>query len=273
MESLISVLKRGRLFVTALASVAVLLGVAGFSTYRNFSTPAPIPTEATSTAETFASYVPPQKDVPRWQSELLRNSEEISDDVALRGVGDAVSEGIAVSYNALQQAGGLNAENIDRVTNNMAEGMRLEPVFTSYTQEDISVDSNTSYTRMLEYRSAMRIALEPLLENKESEFEIYARYIDTKNKKYLQQLATSSDNYYRAIERAVKVSVPIDAQIQHLHAVNSLLEFATVLDDIVNHASDPLASVVLLRTYTIAETKVYTAFNELARYYATKKNT
>lgn len=271
MESVISVLKRGRLFITALVSVLILLSVAGFSTYRQFSTPVPQP-QATSTPEVYASYTPPPKNVPRWQSEILKNSEEISDDVALRGMGQAVSEGIAVSYSALQQSGGLNAENIDRVTSNMAEGMRLEPVFTSYTQADIIVDPDTSYTRMLEYRSAMRIALEPLLENKESEFEIYARYIDTNNAKYLRQLATSSDNYYRAIDRVVKVPVPVDAQVQHLSAVNSLLKFATVLDDIVNHASDPLASVVLLRTYTIAETEVYTAFNELARYYATKKN-
>ena len=47
-------------------------------------------------------------------------------------------------------------------------------------------------------------------------------------------------------------------------------EFAATLDGLSTHATDPLASAALLRTYNKAETDMYTSFNALSSYYAQK---
>jgi hypothetical protein len=203
---------------------------------------------------------------------LLSAGGEATDAIVLRGAEEALSQGIAVTYAALQQSGELGTEKAAEIAENMAETLRIEPIFTPITTQNIQTDTDTTYERMLLYRGAMRVALEPLLANRESEFELYARYIDSKDPQYLATLGEAARNYRSAVENALRVVVPTDAAREHISAINSLLQFAVVLEDISQHASDPVASVVLLRTFTHAETEVYTSFNELARYYATKKN-
>ncbi len=262
-------MQRGRLYATALFSVLFLFAAIAYQMQDAGDTTAYVraPEETVTAPVTSAPSTQ-----PRWQEELLRNSLEKSDSVALEGLSDALSQGIAVSYSALQQSGEYTEEKIGEVADNMAETIRIEPVFTPHTAAELTIDTNTSYARMLSYRSDMRIALEPLLSNKESEFEIFARYISSKDSNELKPLEAAARNYRKAIQGAMSVTVPADVQDEHIRAVNALLQFAVVLDDIQKHASDPLASVALMRTYTVAETAVLTTFNDLARYYSTKKN-
>jgi hypothetical protein len=248
-----SVFGRGRLFVTAALAILALCSTIVFKTYTYFA-----PQQATQFVrieQDTTTFPTKTTSRPRWQEELLLSAGgEATDAIVLRGAEEALSQGIAVTYAALQQSGELGTEKAAEIA------------------ENIQTDTDTTYERMLLYRGAMRVALEPLLANRESEFELYARYIDSKDPQYLATLGEAARNYRSAVENALRVVVPTDAAREHISAINSLLQFAVVLEDISQHASDPVASVVLLRTFTHAETEVYTSFNELARYYATKKN-
>jgi hypothetical protein len=123
---------------------------------------------------------------------------------------------------------------------------------------------------MLRYRDDLRTALAPLLKNTGSELEIYGKYIETSDPSYLEQLSAAAVNYRAAADNAAAVTVPNDAVNYHKDILNAMEEFAATLDQMAAHATDPLASAALLRTYNQAESDMYTSFNSLSLYYSQK---
>ncbi|NBV76893.1 hypothetical protein EBR66_01895 [bacterium] len=270
MNSFRSALGRGRFLISAGFSLCLVLGTLFYVAHTkeiaqpHFSRVTEVATSTASGAEK-----------PKWQQYLLSQASSpprASDDVILSGASDALTERVSQLYTVMQKGGLYTPENLSQVGATVADTMKLEPTFDRITRAELTIDPDSSYDRMLTYRADMRVALEPLLTNKEPEFEVFARYLETKNEIYLEQLATTAANYTRAARQARAVPVPVDAAEAHVRTINSLSLFATTLTHMSKHGADPVASLMLLRAYNDAEQEVFSAFNELALYYRNKKH-
>lgn len=182
---------------------------------------------------------------------------------------DAFGELIG-AYIGLKQSGAYTQETGERIANNVASSVDAKISYTLFQASDIKTDADVSYKRMLAYRSDMRTALLPLLQNTEAEFGIFARYVETGDKSNLEKLSAIAERYEKAAVNAEDVVVPEDAVRYHADVVNSLLQFSATLKQMVKYADDPIASLALLRAYNDAELYVFTSFNSLASYQKNK---
>ena len=185
-------------------------------------------------------------------------------------IGPAVMNSLQNSYAQMQAQGTYTEAEGEQLAQDIAPLVRAEVSYQTYSEADIKTEPDTSSTRVLSYRSDLRVALAPLLKNTEPEYEIFAYYAQTKDKMYLTKLASVVQNYRAAIAASAKVTVPEDAVSYQVGILNAMEEFAATLDAMGAHADDPFASVALLRTYDQAEADVLTSFNNLAGYYRTK---
>ena len=93
--------------------------------------------------------------------------------------------------------GGASSEIGIAAVQKFGESILPTVEYKRYASSDIRTDSESSSDRVLEYRADLRVALEPLLENKEYELDIFANYVETKDKKYLARLRAAAANYDR----------------------------------------------------------------------------
>jgi cytoskeletal protein RodZ len=139
--------------------------------------------------------------------------------------------------------------------------------YTTYTTHNIQLDSDTSNTRALQYRADLRTSLAPLLNNTQSELDLYAQFLSTHDTMYLTQLSQAANNYRDAIALTLKVRTPKDAAAYQVGILNAMSRFAATLDALVAQAQDPFASAGTVHDFNASETAMYTAFNALATYY------
>lgn len=187
-------------------------------------------------------------------------------------LGAAVLDGVVEKYLSLQQQGIYTSEVGAKTAEKMAKDLMVPLSYRIYTAADIPATSDTSYARMLAYRSDLQVSLAPLLKNTEAEYEIFASYVDTKDPKNLEKLRAAAQNYRAAASATARVVPPADALSHHLDVLNALEKFAVALDTLAANADDPFASVVVLRSYNQAETNVLTSFASLAKYYREKQS-
>lgn len=173
-------------------------------------------------------------------------------------------------YSSLVESGSFSEETGAEAAAQIAPNVRALVTYVPYVKAAIKISSDTSYNRMLTYRSDMQEALKPLLSNTRAEYEIYGSYIETGDAKELRELKRVAKNYSDAASGAVKVVVPEDAAATHLELVNALTHFAATLDSLATHADDPIGSVALLRTYNDTELAVVTSFDKYAKYARSK---
>ena|SRR3989344_4627047 len=174
------------------------------------------------------------------------------------------------TYVALKQSGAYTAAVGERVAEDVADSLNAPVEYTAILESDIKAVSDTSYKRMLQYRSDMRTAYEPLLQNKEPEFAVFARYVETGDKSNLATLSLYAERYKKAASNAKNAVVPKDIVSYHVRIANSLLQFAATLEAMVKYADNSMASLALLRTYNGAEADVLTSFNSLATFQRNK---
>ncbi len=170
------------------------------------------------------------------------------------------------TYVALKQSGAYTSAQGDRIASNVADALQADVAYAPYAESDITTDPDTSFARMLRYRSDLRVALAPLLDNSRNELEIFGHYIETRDPNDLAQLKTVAGRYRKAAENTVRVTTPRDAVSYHLSIVNALLQFGTTLDAMIQNANDSMATLALLRAYNTAEENVFVSFNSLASY-------
>ena len=187
-------------------------------------------------------------------------------------IGSAVLDGIVAKYISLKEQGLYTPEVGEKTAEKMAETFETPISFRAYTSADIQTSADTSYERMLTYRHDLQISLAPLLKNLQPEYEVFAYYLSTHDKKYLDQLQSAAQNYRAAAEASARVVPPKDAVTFHLGVLNSLGQFAATLDSLIANADDPFAGAVLLRDYNQGEVDVLTSFAALAKYYREKKS-
>jgi len=258
--------------VTAALSVALLLGVSvsqiSSLMQQNQQVLAFVATPAAQTATAEGA---------DWQQEMTLlglNTENnpaatsTADSIAM--IGQIVIAEMVGQYAGMQDRGSYTAETVQNASANIAANLRANILYKTYSTTDFKTDTDISYDRMLTYRSDLRAALAPLLQNTGSELELYGKYIETADANYLGQLSAAAGNYRAAAEQAAALTIPRDAVNYHKDILNAMEQFSATLDKMATHATDPLASAALLRTFNQAETTMYTSFNALSRYYSQK---
>lgn len=174
------------------------------------------------------------------------------------------------TYVSTKQSGTYTPAQGETIANTIADSVQAPVSYTSYTKSDVATDADTSYRRMLAYRSDLRRALTPLLLNTKPELGMFEAYVETGDKSNLDELAAVAGRYRESADAAMRVIVPKDAVSSHLGVANSLLKFSVTLEAMVKNANDPMATLALLRTYNDAEQYVFTSFNALASYEKSK---
>ncbi len=208
-----------------------------------------------------------------WQAPASTEaSETMNDPDGLGNIADNVVGALLDSYTTLAENGSYTPEEGGKIAEDIAASLKASISYPIYEAIDLKTDADTSYQRMLTYRSDLRTALEPLLKNPGYELEIFATYIETRDASYLEQLKETAANYRLAIENAANVVVPEDAISEHVGIINALSEFGAIIERLARHANDAFASAALLRTYNNSEVNLVNSFNKLAEYYRGKKS-
>ncbi|OGG56525.1 hypothetical protein A3D71_03335 [Candidatus Kaiserbacteria bacterium RIFCSPHIGHO2_02_FULL_55_20] len=187
-------------------------------------------------------------------------------------IGSGILDTIVSTYLSLHDRGLYTPEVGAKSAEELAKTSSVPVSFRTYTAADIPADADSSYARMLAYRHDLQVSLAPLLRNTQPEYEIFAYYVSTKDKKYLEKLQRIAQNYREAASSTALVVPPKEALGQHLDMLNSMNEFAAVLDAQIANVDDPLASAVLLRSYNNSEASVLSSFAALAKYYREKQS-
>ena len=247
------------IFITAAISIIALLAVAGWQ----------IDTAVRERSAT-SSYIAAPDGPSAASADALAGST-LSSDAGVTPIGSVVLDGIVEKYLSLQQQGLYTQEVGEKSAEKMAETLKVPISYHTYAGADITTTADTSYARMLAYRGDLQVSLAPLLKNTQPEYEIFAYYVSTKDKKNLEKLQAAAQNYRAAANATARVVPPKDALSQHIGILNAMEAFAATLDTMVANADDPFASVILLRSYNEAETDVLTSFASLAKYYREKQ--
>jgi hypothetical protein len=265
---------QSRIKATAALSVVLLLGALSYE-FRYLVIK--VPHNATTVPNDAPSHTVPSIDAS-WQQELVllglatstwTSAMSAEDPVAI--IGPLVVAQLVGQYAGLVENGGYTPEAGEAVAESIARNVKAVIAHKFYTAADVRTDTDITYKRMLEYRSDMRDALVPLLENTESELDIFARYVETSDDTHLQILASVAKNYEKSLANATKVVVPRDALNYHLDVLNALSQFDATLDAMVSSAVDEFATVALLRSYNAAEQKMFYSFDALGKYYGQKQ--
>jgi hypothetical protein len=271
--------------VTAALSVAILISAAGMQLGKAFAKPMPVDPASLEPVVRPSYLAVDDEDgngTPDWQDELIRagviSAPATSTTAAtgtpstdpLSNIGQAVAQTLVNGYMSLAQYNAYTPERGETLASTIADNLRAPAIFVPHTVEELSFDSDTSSKRVLQYRSDMRVAFEPMINAEEHELTLFAGYVDSHDQLWLERLAKAAANY-RAVEKnLLSVSVPQDAAPEHLRAVNAIGSFAENLERMVRFANDPLASMALLRTYNDKEREFDLAFDALIKYYARK---
>jgi hypothetical protein len=253
--------------VTAALSILALLMVAGWLLVTKFIS-APVAVTAAPLVSA------PDANVGAWEDDMaaLASSTGLtatsSDPVSQASTG-ALAQ-IIGAYAGFQSQGGNSTAAEDELATSIGSSLSAPVPHETFGPTDVKTDQDTSYARMLKYRTDLQRAFQPLLSNKQSEFELFARYVATNDPSYLAQLSAAAKNYYAAASSTALVVAPADAAAIHLDLLNAMEQFGATLDSMVAHASDPLATTILLNDYNSAEGSMLSSFNALAQYEKSK---
>lgn len=174
------------------------------------------------------------------------------------------------AYEGLEQSGNYSTSTATQVGATIGLGLSAPVSYPTLSISDIQTSSDTSYQAMLAYRAALQTSLKPLLQNTQPEYALFAMYVQTQDQSYLNQLTHYAQTYRAVASSTATIVVPQDAAQVQLNLINSMNEFASVLDALVAHANDPVASSVLLENYTQAQNDVLNAFQALTTYEQSK---
>jgi hypothetical protein len=212
--------------------------------------------------------------VDTYKSISYKQSDFISDQTASSSIplspADELGNRLIYEYVSLKQSGAYNDGRGVQIGEKLANSINQITPFEPLTREEIKVDIDTSYERVVHYRSDMQDIFAPLLSLNEAEFIIYGKFVKNKDRVALSELLDFADIYEDVANKAANIEVPVDAIDVHLDAINALSFYAAVLRDMVRYSYDSVASFTLLRTYAQADQYLLTTFNSLSSYYVLK---
>lgn len=269
--------------VTALIAVAALVIVLGFR-----FVPPLLPDDPGAAAGTVAITPTTDSDgdgTPDWQELLLSTDpqdasstpdpnrsldEVLAEQTAESGTQtpytDLAARALVSYYQSLKASGSYDATLAPDIGASFADSLTLETAYTTYTRNDLSVSTAATPDA---YTVAVRNATAPLLELAEPELAMYARLVQG-DESARADLEAAVELFENTAETLVAIPVPNDAVDTHLHAVNSLMYFAAVLQHMTDRARDPLAGFILLQSFNEAGAQVDASFSALSQYLATQ---
>ncbi len=237
-----------------------------------------MPLSAGSAPVAFAASAKVTHSDVNWQKDLLDVSgatpvpvHDSTDPDGISNIAGNVVGALAESYALMQQKGTYTEAKGEQVAQDVGTTLQAKVSHQTLAPADFQTVSDTSFARMLTYRTDMRTALSPLLKNPDYELKLYANYVASHDSSYLTKLKAEIANYQASVANAQKVVVPADLLSYHVAAVNSLSAFSATLESMIANADDPFASAALLRTYQDDEQTMLNAFNSLAQYERAKK--
>jgi len=275
-------LRRGTspIAISAALSLAVLLAAAAGEVGRRFATIEPA--ERSPQAPIEIQHFQPIMDsdgngIPDWKEELARagisldastSTETASSSDPLSEIGFDIASSLLGSYFSMKENGTYTPAQGESVARTIGNAIQAPQTFTPHSETDFKALTDVSEKAILAYRSHMREALEPLVTDSEPEFSLFARYLETSDPHWLDELSRAATRYRDAEHNLLSVSVPKTALMYHIRATNAVGAYATTLERLVRFAGDPLAVMALLRTYNDGEREFLAAFDALAQFYA-----
>ncbi len=261
--------------VTATLSILLLGGVSVARIIALIRPPVASPIAA------IASSTPSQKDLsdgtPDLQQALLLLGKTTSTDSSattstdhLAMIGPMIKGELFGSYSAIRANGAYTQDDLRTAAEKIAVYLKAAVSYDMFKNGDFKTDPDVSTERVRTYRDNLLTALAPISSIPNAEYEIYGRYVETSDKKYLVRLKDAANSYRAAAKAGASLTVPSDAVNYHREVLNSLRAFSSVLDGLADHADDPFASVALLRTYNEKEQGIHDAYNALRSYFAKK---
>ena len=175
----------------------------------------------------------------------------------------------AYTDNISQNGSYSNSEGA-KAAEQIASSILPQVSYTRVSSSDVHTDPDISKERVLAYRADLRVALEPLLLNKDMELEIFGRFVESGETAYLDALRNAAVNYRKAAANAAALKVPVDAAVYHAAILNAMNEFAATLDALATNAADPFASAAYLKTYNQAQADILASFGGIGAYAARK---
>lgn len=250
------------IFITAALSVAVLFAVVGWEVTGSLNaTNAPARISGVPLVDTAPSFA---NSTGAGTTDAGTSTDPISK------IGDAVMRQLTGAYEQMRRDGAYSSSTAALVGQSLAPYVAASAPYRAVTASEIKTDPDTSYARMLKYRSDLRASLSPLLKNTQPEYEIFAYYVETRDASYLAKLRAVAQEYAEAASSTSQVVAPSDAVSYHVAIVNAMEEFGATLAALAAHADDPFASVALLRGYNQAEYDMLSSFKSLTVYYKGK---
>ena len=189
-------------------------------------------------------------------------------------IGDNVASVLAADYQIMQKSGTYTAEQKAHVAQALGANLKASVAYKSYTSDSIKTDrpaSDTSYARMLTYRTDLQSSLASLMKNTTPEIDLLTKYVQTNDPTYLTEIQKVSGNYKLAVAKTALVVAPGDAGAVHIGILNAMQEFAATLDQMVASANDPFTEATLINTYMQAQQDMFSSFNNLYGYYKSKQ--
>lgn len=267
---------------TAALSIAFFIAVLGMQVGNYFRADAVVlaPREPVNAPSYMATSDTDQNGTPDWRDELVRSgliatssattspdTEENSFTLAMENTVGALYSG----YLSLKQQGIYSSETSAKLGREVAAGMTIPTTFTPYDVHDLRISDDTSIEGVLRYRSTMRDALAPLITDDAPEFELFARFVQTKDRAWLGEIAAAAARYSDAETKMLTVLVPKDATPEHLRALNALGTYARTLEMMSRVAvDDSFAALTILKTQNNDEEQLLRSFDVLAQYYVRK---
>jgi hypothetical protein len=195
----------------------------------------------------------------------LHDSDTVQTPEGVSPLGASILAQSVLAYDQAAQAASSSDAGVAAVQS-YASSVRPEVSYKTYTTGDIHTVEDNSKERAFTYREDLKIALAPLLDNKDYEIDLFGKYIETKDPNYLSALRAAAANYRRAIANTELVVAPTDAATYQAGILTAMNKFAATLEVMADNATDSIASAALLRTFLDAQDTMLTSFNSVAKY-------
>ena len=257
--------------MSAMLSLLVLVGAIGWKIDQAFQNKNTALTVVASAAVAGHSGIPDNNPSANYLNGISSTGSSSINPYDPSQIGDNVAATLASDYTLLQANGTYSTTTAAQTAEALGKNLKASVSYKMYAATDIKTDSNTSYARMLSYRTDLQTSLAPLLKSTTPELDMLTKYVQTNDQTYLTQLRQAADTYKLAAAASAQVVVPADAVPVQLGILNAMQEFAATLDQMAANANDPFTEATLINTYMQAQSDMFSSFNNLYGYYKSKQ--
>lgn len=262
--------------VVAIVIAIVMLALALVYKFTSHAPSIPLNTNNATATSTNATLDSDKDGISDWEEQLFGsdpndpNSVPSNETVTANGSTTATT---LLAHTLLQQylintkGGTVSLSNPAALSTALANSVSVPtPTYHVYQLADIKTVANTDINRN-QYQKSMQNTLAPMDQGSEAEIALYSKIItgDIAAEATLQGMVST---YTAVADAAAKISVPSEAALTHLNAVNALGYYSATLRELIAHKEDPVGSLVLLRAYNEAEQGMFNSFSALHRYIA-----